>query len=101
MNYVLLDKPYVITFVGESGSGKSSIISSYIQKYPTISQTTGLCNAPHTVLTLENNISITVDIWDTHGQQNFRSISNLFIKKLKAVVIVYDTQRNNFYKEAN
>ena len=26
MNYVLLDKPYVITFVGESGSGKSSII---------------------------------------------------------------------------
>ena len=48
------------------------------------------------------NISITLDIWDTAGQEKYRSINRFYYKNVKAVVLVYDiTDKKSFNELKN
>ena len=39
---------------------------------------------------LENRKSVTLDLWDTLGQERFRTINTLYYKNANAALIVYD-----------
>ena len=86
-----------IILVGDSGIGKTSIINRYHDN----------TFSPNTFATISmnfisekieiNNKKIIVNVWDTAGQEQYRSINKLFIKDADIVVFVYDiTNRQSF-----
>ena len=83
--------PYKVILLGESGVGKTSIIARFYSGKFNPDKITSL-SSQYTRKTIElpNNKSITFDIWDTCGQEKYRSISRLFYKDAKVVILVYD-----------
>ena len=75
--------------LGESGVGKTSIISRYVHDNfnPNIPLSTSMCFV--TKIIKKNNRKIKLNIWDTIGQERFRSISKIFLKDTRIVVLVY------------
>ena len=78
-----------LILLGESGVGKTSIIKRYINDEfdPTI--TTSLTTSYVGKIIEKGKKKIKLNIWDTVGQEKFRSISKLFLKNTKIVIIVY------------
>ena len=75
--------------LGESGVGKTSIISRYVEN--TFSDDVMTSNAMTYVqkeLTIDKQ-KIQLNIWDTVGQEKYRSLSKLFFKDTKIVILVY------------
>lgn len=84
--------------VGCSGSGKTSIIHRFI--YNTFKEgedaTIGLSTAVKEV-TLNNGTNVKICVWDTTGQENYRSIVGQYFRDASAVIAVYDiTDRESF-----
>jgi len=81
-----------IILLGNGGVGKTAIINQYtIQDYkfePNI-VTTYSPNFVEKHLVLEGQ-KIIVTVWDTAGQERFNSVSKLFIKNAKIVILIYD-----------
>ena len=47
---------------------------------------------------LENNEVVTVNVWDTSGQEKFRSINSLYYRDAHVALLIYDiTRENSFY----
>ena len=80
-----------ITVVGKSCSGKSSIIAKYkgIYQRNRVPFSYDFINSD---LKLKNNTSMKVQIVDTRGPEKFRSITNSYLQKTKAVIIVYNVR---------
>lgn len=75
--------------LGESGVGKTSIISRYVKdKFDSDIVSSTTCCYTDKILE-KNNIKIKLNIWDTIGQEKFRSISKMFLKNTKIVILVY------------
>ena len=89
--------PCKIILVGESGVGKTSIISRYIKNLYSDNQPATL-----SPLNIKKNIiidgyNIDLEIWDTAGQEQYRSITTLFYKEALICILVYDiTKKNSF-----
>jgi small GTP-binding protein len=88
-----------IALVGESGVGKTSIILRYTSDtfrsnfIPTVSASfsTKLINYK------KYNKQIKFEIWDTLGQEKFRSMNRIFYKDVQAVVLTYDITRKESF----
>ena len=87
-----------VVFIGESGVGKTCIISRFIRGiYAEGVESTGASYAQKTIEIPELNQSITLDIWDTAGQEKYRALTKFFFKGAKMAVLVYDiTRRESF-----
>ena len=90
--------PYKVILLGESGVGKTSIIARfYSGKFNPDIITSLSSQYIRKTIELPNNKSITFDIWDTCGQERYRSLTRLFYKGAKVVILVYDiTNKNSF-----
>ena len=88
-----------VVLLGESGVGKTSIISQFISHKFDPHRETSL-SAQFTSKTLDfQDIgqSIKFDIWDTVGQEKYRSLAKIFYKDAKVIIFVYDiTTENSF-----
>ena len=88
-----------VVLLGESGVGKTSIINQFIRKKFN-SRITPSINAQFSSKIIEFKEfekSIKFDIWDTVGQEKFRSITKIFYRDAKVIVLVYDiTQEFSF-----
>ena len=88
-----------IVLVGDAGTGKTCIISRFINDRFDKSQMTTACPSfcTKTVSYPEYNKTINLDIWDTAGQEIYRSISKLFYKGACVGILVYDvTSKKSF-----
>ena len=85
-----------VVLLGESGVGKTSIISQF---------TTNKFNPRCATSVSAQFISkiqdfpqfqrkIKFDIWDTVGQEKYRSLAKIFYKDAKIIIFVYDITRN-------
>ena len=75
--------------LGESGVGKASIIKRYLNdEFDTSEASTLSMSYVSKILSINNN-QITLNIWDTIGQEKYRSISKLFLNETKIVILVY------------
>ena len=86
---------YVI--IGDSGVGKSNILLQYINgKFSDDFKAT--VGVEFGAKNIEINSRIyRIQIWDTAGQENFRSIARAYYKNSICACIVYDiTSRNSF-----
>ena len=88
-----------VVLLGESGVGKTSIISQFTTHTFDPHRETSL-SAQFISKTTEFpdlGQSIKFDIWDTVGQERFRSIAKIFYKDAHVVILVYDiTSKKSF-----
>ena len=92
---------YKVVLIGESGVGKTCIINQFndgkFDPNIKISISAQFCRKK---IDLPNGESITMDIWDTVGQETFRSITQIFYTHAKVAVIVYDVTSKKSFEEA-
>ena len=98
-----------IILIGESGVGKTSIIDRYIKNSfnEDLASSTTMSYVGKVIE--KNKKKIQLNIWDTIGQERFRSLSRLFFTDTKIVILVYSIERKesfdnldywlNLYKE--
>ena len=96
------DEPLSIKCVllGESGTGKSSLIERFINntfKKDTLSTLIGSFSSK-IVFYEKENIKIRFDIWDTAGQEKYRSINKIFYQDAQVTLLVYDITHEETYK---
>lgn len=92
--------PQVLKFVliGESGVGKSSLLLRFVDGSfsPSFITTVGIDFKVRTIK-LSNGTEVKLQIWDTAGQDRFRTITRAYYRSAQAVLIVFDvTQKESF-----
>ena len=89
-----MDEPQQIKVVllGESSVGKTSIINQFTtKKFNVHCSTTVTAQFITKVLTFpELEKSIQFNIWDTVGQEKYRSLAKIYYKDAKVIIFVYD-----------
>ena len=86
-----------VILVGDSGVGKTSIMNRYLNKYsPDIPAT--LNTSFYTKIETINKYKINFQIWDTVGQEQYRSLNTLFFKDSHICIIVYDITREESFE---
>lgn len=90
-----------VVLLGESGVGKTCIISRYVNNtYDEKSETTNGASYASKIIDLEQyNQSLRFDIWDTAGQEKYRSLTKFFYKDAAIAVLVYDITRRESFEE--
>ena len=88
-----------VVLLGDSGVGKTCIISRYIsgafdQNTPS---TNGASYASKPITFDKFNKTISLDIWDTAGQEKYKSLTKFFYKDAAVAILVYDiTKKDSF-----
>ena len=85
-----------LAIIGSVGVGKSSIINRFIKdEFDTkINSTLGANYSKKNMIINDKNI--TLDIWDTAGQEKFHSMGRHFYANSHIIIIVYDINRTSF-----
>jgi Ras-related protein Rab-6A len=89
--------PIKIILLGDTGVGKSSIIKRYIEDSfeENLSSTIG-SNFLEKIEKIKGQ-KVRLEVWDTAGQEEFRSVTKLFVKNSKIIILVYNvTQKLSF-----
>ena len=90
--------PYLkVTLIGDSGVGKSCIIKRYIND-EFVSGLVSTRGANYsTKVVHRNGKALRLDLWDTAGQEQYRSLGRHFYKDSYVIILVYDiTVRETF-----
>ena len=91
-----------IILLGESAVGKTNLINVYCdlgfseKGLPTLAQ-----NKLYKIIRLPNNKEVKITLWDTVGQEKFRSITKNFIQGSNIVIFVYDLTKIETFLEIN
>ena len=91
-----------VVLLGESSVGKTCIITRFVDNEfnKEIISTTGASYANKTLKFKDyNNKEILFEIWDTAGQEKYRSLTQLFYKDASIAILVYDITNEESYNE--
>ena len=91
-------KNYIkVILVGDAGTGKTNLIGVATgQEFNSQNLTTTTCSYLRLMMKI-NNKEYQVNLWDTIGQEKYRSLTKIFFKDSKIVLFVYDiTNRQSF-----
>ena len=88
-----------VVLLGDSGVGKTCLITRYISE--TFEQNTASTNGASYASKKVNydklKKTITLDIWDTAGQEKYKALTKFFYKDAAIAILVYDiTQKQSF-----
>jgi small GTP-binding protein len=89
---------YKLIILGDTYVGKSSFISSYVAKNSDLTYNPTIGADFYTCLERDNSGRlIKCHIWDTAGQEKYRSITNGYMKNVTGAILMYDiTNENSF-----
>ena len=88
-----------ITLLGSSGVGKTCIIKRYTEgSFDENSQSTSGASYSQKPLVIENK-HIQLDLWDTAGQEKYRSLGRHFYKDAYIVCLVYDITNSQSFED--
>ena len=89
-----------LVFIGDPGVGKTCIISRFLKGTFDAEQitTVGASYASKTIKISETNESLTLDVWDTAGQEKYRSLTRIFFQGAKLAILVYDITRKDSFE---
>ena len=95
-----MNKTCKIVLVGDAGTGKTCIIDRFVNDKFDKTQMTTACPSfcSKAINYPEYNKTINLDIWDTAGQEIYRSISKIFYKNASVGVLVYDITNITSFK---
>ena len=96
-NEDLYDHVVKIVLIGDSSVGKTNILSRYNKNEFISDSNPTLGVAFATKLLISNNKRIRLQIWDTAGQEKYKSITNSYYINAKGALIVYDITKKSSY----
>jgi Ras-related protein Rab-6A len=90
---------FKVVFLGDSGTGKTSLIKTFIygpgQFDSNYSATIGIDFLAKTIFLADRTVRL--QIWDSAGQERFRSLIPSYIRDSSVAIVVYDvTSRPSF-----
>ena len=89
-----------VVIVGEAGVGKTCIMAQFIENKFDIDTMSSLTTQfKRKTIELKNGKNITFDIYDTAGQEKWRSIARLYYKNARVVILVYDITSKKSFEE--
>ena len=90
-----------VVLIGESGTGKTSIIQRFSYNLFDSNCASSISSQyiSKTIDLKDINQSLKFDIWDTAGQEKYRSMAKLFYKDAKIILFVYDITSLNSFNE--
>ena len=88
-----------VILVGESGTGKTSLINTSIGIPFKENMITSASNSFAPKEFQVDGKKYILNLWDTIGQEKFRSLTKIFIKDSKIVIFVYDITNEKSFKE--
>ena len=90
-----------VVLIGESGVGKTSIIAQFVKGSfnPDLMSTNGATFSTKKIEFKEYKKTISFEIWDTAGQEKYRSLSKMFFKEATVTLIVYDITNKSSFEE--
>jgi small GTP-binding protein len=91
-----------IVLLGDQNVGKSSIAQRYCKNLFTGQHvaTIGGAYLQQKVI-LNNGVTIKYHIWDTGGQERFRSMANLYYRDASAAILTYDVTNEKTFESLN
>ena len=89
-----------IVIVGESGVGKTSLITQFIDNFfdEELQASTGASFSAKTLI-FDNGKSVKIQLWDTAGQEKYRSLTKIFFQNSAAVAFIYDITSQTSFDE--
>jgi len=95
-NYIDLQFKYIM--VGDTGVGKSCILHNFIfNRFKKDSTQTIGVDFSSKNITINNNAKIKLQIWDTAGQEKFRSVIRSYYRGAIGILIVFDLTQNETF----
>ena len=90
---------FKVILIGDSGVGKTSILERYIYNRfnKNILSSLGM-NYVNKVITLNNEEKIELKLFDTAGQEKFKSASKSYFRNVDSVLFVYSIDDINSFK---
>ena len=87
---------FKIIIIGDAYTGKTQILNAYTDKFKEKTKSTIGIDFIQKKIEIENDI-IFFQIWDTAGEERYKSITNGYYKDVSGAFIVYDiTNRKSF-----
>ena len=78
-----------IILLGDAGVGKTSIISRYHKNEFNVNSLSTGSSSYISKYVEKNGITYRLNIWDTSGQERYRSVTKLFVQGANIVILVY------------
>ncbi|KAB8957771.1 hypothetical protein FH972_026859 [Carpinus fangiana] len=87
---------FKIILIGDAGVGKTSLISNFVSNSFETPQSTDDVDLKIKLLTI-GDTKLMLKIWDTVGQEKFRTLTQSFYRGADGIILVYDiTNRSSF-----
>lgn len=101
MNDITSSLSSKVVLIGETGVGKTAIISRFIRDTFNKGQepSTMASYTSKEIIIKEFNRKLKLDIWDTAGQEKYRSLTKFFYKDAAIAILVYDITRKVSFDE--
>lgn len=86
-----------VVLLGDSKVGKTSILCQQLNGYHMANQNPTIgCHCNDLTIFVEDK-PVTMQLWDTAGQEMYRALVPVYVRGASAAIIVYDvTERNSF-----
>ena len=95
----MADNEIKTILVGRTGTGKTNMINAIVgAKFNSSEMSTSTAAFVDKTIKLKNK-DYNLAIWDTAGQEKFRSLTKIFIKEAKIVIFVYSITNKESFKE--
>ena len=88
-----------IILLGESGVGKTNLISVTVGKGFNSNSHSSLTSSYYKNTVKINNKDYTYILWDTAGQETYRSLNSFFIKNSKIIIFVFSIESKKSFEE--
>ena len=89
-----------VVLVGETQTGKTALITRIIDdEFSVDSPSTLVASMKGRKFSYRDGKEITLDIWDTAGQEKFRALNKVFYKNAVIAIMVYSIDNRNTFDE--
>ena len=86
-------------FLGESGVGKTNLIKAAIDdEFDETTKTTSMASCVEKSVKVDKKY-YSLKLWDTIGQEKFRTMTKIFYKGAKIVIFIYDITKLKSFEE--
>ena len=94
---------FKVVMLGDAGVGKTCIVNRFMKNAFTQTESTLGSNFSSKVLTVQpqgvlNPVKVKLQIWDTAGGEQFRSLTPIYYKGANAVCLVYDSTNSESFE---
>ena len=93
------DYIFKILFLGGVGVGKTSIINRYVKNIIQNDQKPTIGIDYRTKIVKYNNKNIQLKIFDTSGQERFRSLTKNYYQRTDGIIMVFDVKNYETFEE--